>query len=191
MESTRASWTPRRSYTLHIEGASGKQTTYREFRTRVLLLDSPLNKNGEMIAIISYSSSVRVRERFLSAGVSFTVTFRTVLHLSIPCFFLRPHSFCLTHAGHPSSLRIECFEAIQTDPTVRAGSTSSNVRPNSGRVHSCGKYAQKIEGYRTFEKMVEDARSQAMAPLSLRPASRDTLAYLMFSSGTTGPPKGR
>ena len=50
---------------------------------------------------------------------------------------------------------------------------------------------QKIEGYRTFEEMVEDARSQAMAPLSLRPASRDTLAYLMSSSGTTGPPKGR
>ena len=50
---------------------------------------------------------------------------------------------------------------------------------------------QKTEGFRTFEEMVEDARSQAMAPVSPRPASKDTLAYLMFSSGTTGPPKGR
>ena len=50
---------------------------------------------------------------------------------------------------------------------------------------------QKIEGLRTFEEMVEDARSRAMAPVSPRPATRDTLAYLMFSSGTTGPPKGR
>ena len=49
---------------------------------------------------------------------------------------------------------------------------------------------QKIEGLKTFEEMVEDARSRAMAPVSPHPATRDTLAYLMFSSGTTGPPKG-
>ena len=142
LELTRASWMPSRSYTSY-RGRKWEKT-YQGLRTRALLaataLDRPLSKNGEIITIISYSSSVRVRERFLSAGVLFSVTFRTVLHLSIPCFFLRPHSFCLTHAGHPSSLRIECFEAIQTDPTVRAGSTSSNVIPNSGRVHSCGKY---------------------------------------------------
>ena len=50
---------------------------------------------------------------------------------------------------------------------------------------------QKIEGLRTFEEMVEDARSRAMASVSPRPVTRNTLAYLMFSSGTTGPPKGR
>ena len=50
---------------------------------------------------------------------------------------------------------------------------------------------QKIEGFRTFEEMVEGAHSREMAPVSPRPATRDTLAYLMFSSGTTGPPKGR
>ena len=50
---------------------------------------------------------------------------------------------------------------------------------------------QKVEGFRTFEEIVEDARSQEMAPVSPRPATRDTLAYLIFSSGTTGPPKGR
>ena len=50
---------------------------------------------------------------------------------------------------------------------------------------------QKIEGFRTLEEMVEDARSRAIAPVSPRAATRDTIAYLMFSSGTTGPPKGR
>ena len=50
---------------------------------------------------------------------------------------------------------------------------------------------QKIEGFRTFEEIVEDAHSRAMAPVSPRPATRDTLACLVFSSGTTGPPKGR
>ena len=49
---------------------------------------------------------------------------------------------------------------------------------------------QKIEGFITFEEMVEDARSRKMAPVSPRPATKDTLACLVFSSGTTGPPKG-
>ena len=51
---------------IHIEGASGKIRTYQEFRTRVILaataLDKPLSaENAEMVAIISHSSSVRVR----------------------------------------------------------------------------------------------------------------------------------
>ena len=51
---------------LHIDGASGEKRTYQEFRTRVVLaataLDRPLSGNAEMIAIISHNSSVRVRE---------------------------------------------------------------------------------------------------------------------------------
>jgi acyl-coenzyme A synthetase/AMP-(fatty) acid ligase len=50
---------------------------------------------------------------------------------------------------------------------------------------------QKIEELMTFEEMVEDARSRAIAPVSPRAVTKDTLAYLMFSSGTTGHPKGR
>ena len=50
---------------------------------------------------------------------------------------------------------------------------------------------QKIKGFRNLEEMVEDTRSRAMALASPRPAKRDTLAYLVFSSGTTGFPKSR
>ena len=84
----------------------------------------------------------------------------------------------------------ECLGVDQTDPTVRAGSTICNVRPN-GREHSRGKYLRSQPGFRTFEKIVEEARLREMALVSLRLATKDTLAYLMFSSGTTGPPKVR
>ena len=50
---------------------------------------------------------------------------------------------------------------------------------------------QKIEGFKTFEEIVDDARSRVIAPVSPRAVTKDTLAYLMFSSGTTGHPKGR
>ena len=51
---------------LYIEGASGEKRTYQEFRNRVVLvataLDRLLSGNAEMIAIISHNSSVRVRK---------------------------------------------------------------------------------------------------------------------------------
>ena len=50
---------------------------------------------------------------------------------------------------------------------------------------------QKTEGFRNLEEMIEDARSRALAPVSPRPAKKDTLAYLVVSSGTTGYPKSR
>jgi acyl-CoA synthetase (AMP-forming)/AMP-acid ligase II len=50
---------------------------------------------------------------------------------------------------------------------------------------------KKIEGFRNLEEIVEDARLRTMTPASPRPAKRDTLAYLVFSSGTTGFPRSR
>ena len=61
---------------IHIEGASGEKRTYQEFRTRAVLAATALDRalsaeNAEMIAIISQSSSVRVRERGSSAVMSY------------------------------------------------------------------------------------------------------------------------
>jgi long-subunit acyl-CoA synthetase (AMP-forming) len=67
-------------------------------------------------------------------------------------------------------------------------SMAENIDIRVENIYSLG---EKFEGLRTFEEMVEDARSLALAPVSPRPATKDTLAYLMFSSGTTGLPKGR
>lgn len=49
---------------------------------------------------------------------------------------------------------------------------------------------EKIGQYRTFEEMVEDARLQAIASVPPSAATKDTLACLLFSSGTTGLLKG-
>lgn len=50
---------------------------------------------------------------------------------------------------------------------------------------------EKTEGRKSFDEMVEEARLRAIAPLPTRAVAKNTLAYLMFSSGTTGLPKGR
>ena len=43
---------------------------------------------------------------------------------------------------------------------------------------------------KSFKELIEDTRSRRTPIVLPRPATRDTLAYLVFSSGTSGLPKG-
>jgi acyl-CoA synthetase (AMP-forming)/AMP-acid ligase II len=46
-------------------------------------------------------------------------------------------------------------------------------------------------GRKSFSELINGARRKNIPSISARPAAKDTLAYLMFSSGTTGLPKGQ
>jgi len=46
----------------------------------------------------------------------------------------------------------------------------------------------KLEGNRSFDDLVRSVKEPAKD--YTKPVSKDALAYLLFSSGTTGPPKG-
>ena len=48
----------------------------------------------------------------------------------------------------------------------------------------------KVEGRRSIRSIINDTRNKQIPPVDVRPASKDTLAYLIFSSGTSGLPKG-
>ena len=48
----------------------------------------------------------------------------------------------------------------------------------------------KAKGRETFSELINEFRTKKRLPIAARPAAKDTLAYLIFSSGTTGPPKG-
>ena len=109
---------------LHIEEKSGMKRTFQEFRTRAVLaattLGTPVSNgspeirtggNGEIVAIISDSSSVRERERFLTVLESRSYFYydfqkRTALCSFIPCFILQSRSLCLIHTGHPLNSRM-------------------------------------------------------------------------------------
>ncbi|EEB92720.1 hypothetical protein MPER_08731 [Moniliophthora perniciosa FA553] len=47
-----------------------------------------------------------------------------------------------------------------------------------------------LKGYRSLGNMIERARKANIPLIPPRPATKDTLAYLVFSSGTSGLPKG-
>lgn len=48
----------------------------------------------------------------------------------------------------------------------------------------------EIKGRTSVRSIIHDARKKQIPPVDIRPAAKDTLAYLIFSSGTSGLPKG-
>jgi long-subunit acyl-CoA synthetase (AMP-forming) len=46
-------------------------------------------------------------------------------------------------------------------------------------------------GFRSFDGMIIRAKTQSEVSVPIKQAKKDTLAYLMFSSGTSGLPKGK
>jgi acyl-CoA synthetase (AMP-forming)/AMP-acid ligase II len=189
---------------LHIDAISGRKQTYQEFRTRAVLaataLGTPVSdglgfgsENGEMIAIVSYNSLVReiqVPQHWsLLIHCDFqdcAVLVHSLLLLATPFVFLNPY-WTPFEFDHALKLTKPTRLFVQDQLLSMFLPISKNIDISMDNLYILG---QKTEGLRTFEEMVEDARSRALAPVSPRAATRDTLAYLVFSSGTTGRPKG-
>lgn len=45
-------------------------------------------------------------------------------------------------------------------------------------------------GHTSYDQLISSARKNGIPRLPVRHATKDTLAYLVYSSGTSGPPKG-
>lgn len=48
-----------------------------------------------------------------------------------------------------------------------------------------------VEGRKSFQELLDNIKYSAVTKVRTKQASRNTLAYLVFSSGTSGPPKGK
>ena len=180
---------------LHIDGITGRTRTFQEFRTRVILgataLRCRIAENGEMIAIVSHSSLVREIQ---------VPQYLSLIHCDFQDYAVLVHSLLLLATPfalfNPNWTPFEFEYALKLTKPTRLFVQDRLFPPLVPITETIGMeniyvFGQKIEGLRSFEEMIEDAHSQAMAPVSPRAATRDTLAYLMFSSGTTGRPKGR
>lgn len=82
----------------------------------------------------------------------------------------------VTHIFVESALLPKALDTIK-----KAGLTNKHIflldGPGSHGIHS-------------FDSLVKHARQRKLKRVDVRPVKHDTLAYLMFSSGTSGLPKG-
>jgi long-subunit acyl-CoA synthetase (AMP-forming) len=49
----------------------------------------------------------------------------------------------------------------------------------------------EAKGRKSIQSIIHDTRIKQIPPVDVRPAAKNTLAYLIFSSGTSGLPKGK
>ena len=135
--------------------------------------------------IIRHNSLVREGSLALESYLPLLPGLCCTLHfllLATP-FALLINNLCWTSFEFEYALKLtkatRLFVQDQLLPTDLQAAKNVEIK----NIHVLG---QKIEGLLTFEEIVEDARSRAIAPVSPRAVTKDTLAYLMFSSGTTG-----
>ncbi|KAG6836000.1 hypothetical protein H0H93_012364 [Arthromyces matolae] len=172
-------------FTLHIDAKTGKKRTFRELKERVQFgataLGAPVAdgglglraENGEIVGIMSHNSSDYIA--LLHSLLFITVPFAPISHYSTP--------FELEHALRLSKVT-RLFVNARHLPLVLP--VAKKVGLSSNNIYVLGGHAA---GRKSFKGMVEDARVRKIPVQAPRPAKRDTLAYLIFSSGTSGLPK--
>ena len=65
------------------------------------------------------------------------------------------------------------------------------MKEDSGKSGKKPKTKKGAKERKSFRSLLEGVRQRKTPPVGVRPVKKDTLAYLVFSSGTSGLPKGK
>ncbi|KAG9227612.1 hypothetical protein CCMSSC00406_0000742 [Pleurotus cornucopiae] len=173
-------------YTLFIDASNGHRRTHREFVTDIYDGATALGASfetgclglrgddGEMVGIMSDNSMEYVS--LIHSLIMITTPFALISSYSTP--FELKHSLKLSGAT--------ClFVQAKYLPLALAASKEAGI--SNRRIFVLG---GRASGRTSFTELKEHVRNEHIPRISVRPAHRDTLAYLVFSSGTSGLPKG-
>ncbi|CAL1713286.1 unnamed protein product [Somion occarium] len=172
-------------YTLYVDAESGRQIRRSEFNERVrdaaTALGAPLSAgglglSGEKGDIVGILSSNCIDYPTLVLG-SLTITVPFALLSAYPTHFELVHLLRTSKSTvlfvHPTLLR-NALKAAQ-----EVGLSHDRIFILEGG----------IPGRKSLQDLIDDVKRRRTPREPVRPATKKTLAYLMFSSGTTGLPK--
>ncbi|KAJ7170952.1 hypothetical protein C8R46DRAFT_948034 [Mycena filopes] len=173
-------------YTIQIEERTGRKRTFRELEKRIALGATALgakdgglglNGNGDEIVGLLGNNSLDYVDIVLSL-LRITTPFALISTYSTR--FELIHALKLTKATTlfvDAKLLKNVLVAIE-DPDVHL--TADKIYVLTGR---------GPKGRKNFSQMIDGVARNAVPLEPIRPASKDTLAYLVMSSGTSGLPK--
>ncbi|KAG1732677.1 uncharacterized protein EDB91DRAFT_1084707 [Suillus paluster] len=163
-------------YTLFVNAATGQQRSFREFIERVRDGATALGadvahgglglrpENGELVGILSENCP------------DYVALMHSLLAITVP-FALFPSALTQYEFKHANSLAQAT--RIFASPSLLLLALSSGLPAD--RIHIL---EGDNEGYTSYDQLVASARNNSIPRLPVRHATKDTLAYLIYSSGT-------
>ncbi|OCH91611.1 acetyl-CoA synthetase-like protein [Obba rivulosa] len=171
-------------YPLHVDGLTGRTRTYYEFLERVhdgaTALSAPASEGGlglqpekDMVGIYSFNC------------LDYITLVHAVLAQTVP-FALLPSFSTSRELVH--LLRLSRATCLFVDPQLlpNARHVAREVGIPDERIFVL---EGRADGRRGFGDMIDGVRRRGATKAPVRSARKDTLAHLIFSSGTSGLPK--